>query len=275
MNWHKAKTIMILFLIAVNLSLLTYTVVDGYNQRSAETRVIENAIGILSANDIAVDRKVIDGVDIKKSVKEVYAYNIISDYEGFAKLLIGNEVRLTQKNTYVSPSGKITFQGDRFYTKASDNICLIAFNPTAKDIKSNVKTIFTQLGIAINENDISISENNGLHLAQISKSINKLPIFGSKIKMSFSASGITSVEGAWYEPEIKEGSKINIRSISGCLIDYMNERKSNKPCTITKITLGYATLDENTYHASLVLTPVFAIENNLGETIYIDARENI
>lgn len=275
MNWNKAKTILILFLIAVNISLLTYTIFDGYIQRHTKSQVVQNAINILSKNGIDVDKKVIDSADGKNSVKEVYAYNIISDYSGFAKLIIGNDAQYSGENTYTSSSGEITFWGDCFCAKAKTNSYLRSFDIPLKNVLDTSIQIFAQLGITVNSKDIIIDEKNGIYTVMISKKINTLPVFGSKIVLTLSQFGVTAIEGAWYEQELRETSKINLKDISMCMIDYMNEKKSKKPCTITRITHGYATLDENTYHASLMLTPVIAIENNLGEIIYIDSRENI
>ena len=59
MNWSKVKSVMIVFLILVNLSFLTYIIYEEVRADKRNEQMAETVTALLDANGIRVDKKLV------------------------------------------------------------------------------------------------------------------------------------------------------------------------------------------------------------------------
>lgn len=276
MDWYKAKTILIAFLITTNILLLFYIVTDSYSSNKTKQQITDTVINILDEKNITVDKSILLSANTDKKVKNFYASNIITNYPAFSKLLLGEDLTSSSYNSYQNNIGTVEYMGDYFNAKSNDGHFIYKSNDTIT--KSNATTIaksyLKHLGADINNlNSRLVTDNNNFSVT-LKRTANSLTVFDMEVTVEMNKDGIYKISGSMFNIENKDAQKTEQKNISGVLIEYMNKLPNNNiPCEITGLELGYSTLETNDYHESVLLTPVWNISNNKENTIYIDARE--
>lgn len=272
MNWSKVKSIMIVFLILVNLSFLSYIIYDEICVNKRNEQMANTTASLLQTRNITVATKMIADCLKNESIESVYVDNVISSYADFSKKILGESLVLVSGNKYQSDIGKIEFSGDFFKAKANDGKHLYEANISSQNAKNVSKKYLNMLGI--NTEKTQISEENNNYKLTYTKEINSVPVFLAGITVEMDNLGVVSIYGNWYNINSQSSSNIDLKSVSGVLVEYMNQQaKSDKNIQVTNISLGYSALDPNTYHESIFLTPVWKISDSSND-FYIDAREN-
>ena len=271
MNWYKAKTILIVFLIIVNALLFAYISYDNAVSLAKEEKVIGTVISLMEKKGITVEKELVLEKSKNKSIKAAYAENIITDYNEFSKLILGENTVKNSENSYSSEVGTITFNDNRFLAVANKPNVLKEYKTDKNNFKKNVVDYCSFLGIDTKNIDINLLGNEDEFIATITKSINSHPVFSREIKLVFSTDGIVSAEGIWYLETENDNSEYELKNISSILADYMNSAPQGSK--ITSITLGYSTLDDNVFYKNVSFIPVWEIKNDLDNVQYIDARE--
>ena len=274
MNWSKVKSVMIVFLILVNLSLLSYIVYEEVRVNKQNSQMAQTTASLLKSRHIIVDEKMIADCSKSEKVQSVYVDNIISNYFEFAKKVLGDSSAQISQNRYQSKLGTIDFMGDIFKAKATDNKYLYEKNITTQDAEKIITQYLNSLGINTEKTRVKLTEENGMYELVYTKKINSLPVFQTYITIKADNSGINSIYGNWYNINSQNSSVIELKSISGVLVEYMNKKSDlNTDIQINGISLGYSALNPDVYHESVFLTPVWKISDSTGD-YYIDAREN-
>ena len=272
MNWSKVKSIMIVFLILVNLSFLSYIIYDEICVNKRNEQMANTTASLLQSRNITVDTKMIADCLKNESIESVYVDNVISSYADFSKKILGESLVFVTKNKYQSEIGQIEFWGDIFKARANEGKHLYEANISSQNAKNISKKYLNMLGI--NTEKTQISEENNNYKLIYTKEINSLPVFEAGITVEMDSLGVVSIYGNWYNISSQNSSAIELKSVSGVLVEYMNQQaESDKSIQVTNISLGYSALDPNTYHESVFLTPVWKISDS-AKDFYIDAREN-
>lgn len=270
MNFGKAKTILIIFLVFVNISLFTYIKIDNANTQKNKNKVIDTCIELLNKNGISADISLFS--DEPTEIPSAYGENFVSSYDEFSEKILGKDYIKTDSNTYSSDKGVLSFDGDMFRFKA--NGVIKKQTVTEKNAGITAKQYLDSLGIVQDNKEFVVSLTpNGEYEVQLSKMINSFPVFDSYIKIFLNSDGITSAEGIWYMENKNSAPDYQIRSITNVFVDYLAELPDNINTKITSVTLGYQTLESGVFHESVSLVPVYKIENDQGKTIYINAQE--
>ena len=272
MNWSKVKSIMIVFLILVNLAFLSYIVFDNALQRKQNEQMAQATASLLQSRNISADEKLIADCAKYERVQSVYVNNAVSDNKDFAKKILGENAVLKSDNIYSSELGKIEYSGDFFNASAKENKLLFAETVSSSNAKKTADNYLAKIGIDTKKSQSKLIEDNNKYKIIYSKSINSLPIFRTELTVEMNSKGVVGLFGIWYNINTQKSPEIKLKSISGILVEYMNEKTSEND-QINDISLGYDTLNPNTYHESMFLTPVWQISDNTGTT-YLDARES-
>lgn len=270
MNWGRVKTVLIILFLCTDIFLLATYLTSKYASSTISSEVIESTVEVLKNNDITVDPSIIP--QKIPSVVSLDAENVISDYETFAKKVLGSEFSPVDYG-YESMVGKLTFFGDRFnFVKnpmldAVTDLIPVTDEKMAKDV---TVSSLQQLGFDLNNADITTKKTDSGYTIILENRANSLPIFNSQVLVELSKSGITSISGIWFnETESPNGSN-NIKSITSALIDFIPDAKT--PAKITEIELGYNIFDKASYHKSATLIPVWKVTTKDGSTYLLDAR---
>ena len=270
MNWSRVKSIMIVFLIIVNFSLLSYVVFEEVQEGKRNAKMADTVSALLEKSEIFVSKDLIADSAKQDTAQSYYADNIISDYESFAKNILGDDLEKTNENQFSSNLGKIGFKGD--YFKAEGKLC------PQKISKLNIfkacDKYLNELGIDIKNSEKKLTEENEKFIVSYTKKVNDRPVFSTGLEIIADYEGIISISGNWYNINSKSNSITELKSISGALIEYKNKTNKTEKREIVGISLGLSALNLDTYHESLFLTPVWKISDKNGKVVYIDAREN-
>lgn len=275
MNWSKAKTILIVYFIIINIFFLAYIIYDGLQLKETEEKVADAVIELLSDNGISVDKKIILRSDEQENMKTVYVENIIKSYDEFAKLVLGEDAVKKSSQAYWGELGEIKFSGDYFEASAASGKYLMANSVSKSNAAELAEEYIVSIGVEPKGLDSAVlqPQENGGYTVHFEKTENSMEVFGAGISAELDSGGIKKLSGCWYNRQDGDGALMELKEPSGMLIEYMNSRKDKKNCLISDIRLGYATLESQVYHEGLVLTPMWQITEDNGKKTYINARE--
>ena len=274
MKWDKAKTILIVFFVVINLVLLIYLISDSMYSAKIEGQVADTVITLLEENGISVNKKTITDAARQKKMKTVYVKNIISSYDEFANTVLGEDAIRGEENRFTSKNGSLSFKGDYFVAEAFDGGFLQKFQSASGDENKKAEEYLVSLGAEIIGSQGEYFEDNNVKKMHFEEKIDGFNVYGAELTVELTKEGIKKVYGCWYNEQEGGDAVMELKSPSGALIEYMNGRKSTSSVTIENISLGYASLETMLYHESVLLTPVWEIAEKDGEKTYINAREN-
>lgn len=270
MNWGRVKTVLIILFLCADLFLLGIYFTSIYSSSVISQNVISSTVSVLEVNGISVDASVIP----QKMPKIPYteAENVISDQNAFAKLLLGEDLSAIDFG-YESNRGTLTFFGDRFNFQANSAIeALTDAIPVAdeKSAKEISQKSLAQLGFDLSNATISVQKTESGYSVTFDNNANLLPIFNSRVVVTFSNHTLSSISGIWFNQSASSANN-NLKSITAALIDFIPEAPQG--ITITKIEPGYDIFDKEAYHKSAALIPVWKLTCSDESAYYIDARK--
>lgn len=269
MNWYRAKTILIVFFILMNIFLLANLIYSTKKSTVVTPEIISSTINVLARNNIEIDASLIPEKTV--SMKSFEMKNSVSDKVGLAKILCGDTAVMVSDNIYSGKNGTMEFIGDRFVFTSSD---LCPFN-AGDNYETYISELMKNCGIDLSAAQLTTQQDTDSSVLTFINNINEYRIFDSYIKAVISQGGkLHSIEGIWFSEPVSISGRLSLKSITGVLIDFILE--PNRPQgknVITKLELGYTASDTNIYHETTVLLPVWQITLSDGSTYCIDTRE--
>lgn len=261
MNWHKAKTILICFLIVTNLFLLFNIIFNGKSDNYISNDILTYTAEILNNNGIKISTDLIPSQHI--TVSQFEADNIIADYDTFAKGILGESPEKKSENTYKSDIGVLEFSGDGFCFTSSAPLYSGELN------ENDALSLLKNLSVELNDYEFEKNESGVI----FKNKANKLDIFNSEICIE-NIGTQTHIAGIWFN---KYGDNFpnspQIKPVTTVLIDFLSSPEKPQTAEITALTFGYITYESDIYHKSIVPIPVWKIEF-ADRAVYIDARAN-
>lgn len=275
MNWSRAKTILIIFFIVINMILLG-TIIHTTNKSDAvSTEVLDATVEILNSNKILIKKELIPTKHVQIPYVEVN--NIVGDYNEFAKkMLMSETLQKGEQNTYYANEQIITFTADNFqFTTKTPLNSDILLNINDTNIEEKTKLILKRYGF--NYKDIKVNwlyaENK--YIITVMQTINGSLIFDSSLKIECSKDGLYSIYGTWFEKNTKYSNvDVKLKSVTSILIDFIAKKTNTEDIIqIMSLEQGYSVYENETYHKTLMLIPVWQITLEDGTTHMIDARQ--
>lgn len=271
MDWYKAKTIMIVFLIAVNIGLGIYIIVDNVNDKKIKNSVADEVVELLEKNNIEVERKLLLSNTDSQNIKKINAQNIISDYFYFSKNIIGENVKSFEDNVYENNIGKVTFNGDNFKGESADGYFLSEISTSKKNAKENAKKYLKSIGVDVNDATLKLEEKDDRFFVRFQREIENKKIFKMNITVELTHKGVVSVFGNWYNLKIEKETS-EPKSIMGVMVEYMNtQEKKDKKIVVKNIDLGYGVISSKAFNENVNLVPMWEITDDSGNIKYINA----
>ena len=267
MNWGRIKTILIILFLFTDIFLAL--IIFNSNQKEIEvsSEVIDSSCEILKKHGVSINKSVIPS-EIP-SAPILQADNVISSYDEFAKMLLGDDFTVNE-DTYASKTAKLTFSGDTF-TFESSKKPTSSKNVTQKKAQNAFFEKLEALGFDMSDaKAVSVSEKSGVYTMKILDYYDKLPVFSSEIKLVATASDIISLSGCWYNRKSSGQSNL-LKSTASILVDFATKYDGATPAKISSVELGYSVFDSGTYHKSASLIPVNKIVIE-GIDCFMDAR---
>lgn len=271
MSWSRIKTILIILFLFTDIFLTASIVTSQKKKTELSPEVLDATTQILKDKNIVFDKSVIP--DKTANAPVLQADNIITDYEAFARLILGENCSQKDGQSYTSKKGEISFSGDRFSFNAFTKGKLSSDSLTQKAAQKSVFSFLKELGFNMSTaRVISSSENGGVWRIKIRDFAENRPVFSSESDVSVSSLGILSLSGRWFNQRGTREQDSSLKSITGILIDFSSEYADGNPCRITELEIGYSVFDNDNYHKSASLIPVGRIVVNDDTEYFMDAR---
>ncbi len=269
MNWSKAKTIMILFLLMTNIFLITI-LADSYIKRyRVSPEIIDAAVSLLQSRGIMVSP---DLIPTKISSEKLYTVeNVISDYETFASLVLGDSAIVSSEFSFSNEISTLSFSGDNFNLDFPSGLAVNGQSPQ-ESVTEYLKTL--NINVSSAELFEDYDENGGINITFI-QNISGKPFFDCRVNIYYLNGKILSVNGCWFNKvENSVTATSMLQSVPATLVKFSSQNTDITDTKITSIKLGYAINEKGVFHKQATVLPVYEITTSSNETYYIDAREN-
>ena len=269
MNWGKVKTILIIFFLFVDV-FLALNVFPG-NKKEPTQDTINQTVEVLASRGISVSRDIV--VQKRREYKTIEADNAIEDYEKFARTRLGDDINAVNGTSFSGNGGKVRFNGELFTFEAAETVQGDAVG-TASDAQNIAKKYLVDLLPDLNKADVSSSIIPDGYRIVFTNKLGGMPLFNSQVTVDVCMGSVKKISGSWFYKTESSGNENNLKSITSALIECISMFETGKGTEITSIDLGYTLFEENTYHKSAVLIPVWQICTANGQEIHIDARSS-
>ncbi len=269
MNWNKAKSILIVFLLCTSL-ILSYMLISAKEKSMAiNPKTVEHTINLLSEKGITVSS---DQISKRISTELIYnVENVISDYAAFAEKVFP-ACTPGENNSYISEdgSGKINFFADRF------NITYYDGYPTSHRLKSpadKAREYLLSIGIDVGDAEITTAnDSEGIFTVSFTNLLGKHPFFDCNIKAVLKGENLMSISGTWFDEVDILPAQSELKPLTSLLIDYSAHTADFRNIEIADITFGYSINEYGVYHKQSTVSPIYQIISTNGKIFYVDAR---
>ncbi len=273
MNFSRAKTILIIIFIFVNIFLLVIHNLFYQNETAVnKDKTIEILLnnGIKIKNDIKNFPDTLFGVEIE---------NLSANEEKLASLFLGKNYTTEKTHTYKNEKETLSISDLAIEYKVSepkekgykDITILNAGNKILKTL--NKKGLDKSVMEASN---ISESSNNSFFVT-LSYNYKGIPVFNNNLYATASKEGLKTVKGTVISFKELKNTEYDITPATNILLELPlnSDLKSEfKEPIVTDIRLGYY-LPLGKTEASIYAIPAYEIEINDKKIYYYDARVNI
>lgn len=272
MNLSKVKTILIVLFICVDTVLLSMIIISTKKSTEIAPEIIQSTIKVLAQNDITVDSSIIPRKNT--SAEFAQADNVISDYHEFALSFLGECHAENSEYFYRGANGTMSFRGDYFeYTSA------VSGSGITLDEKSAVlsaQVFLEEHGFDLSSSKVSseiITDGYSIVFRNYKKS---MPVFNSVVTAEVKNNFVSRVYGSWFNDSDENGQPSRLKNVTGVLIDFISIYKDeiSTPAEISALENGYTIFENDTYHKSAVLVPVWKITLTDESYYYCDARNS-
>lgn len=265
MNWSRAKTILIILFLCTAVFQASVLYSSNKKISNISPEILESSIKILAENDVYIDSKTIPAKNY--TLPYIETENAVSDYQEFAKLILGEDISKTSDAEFVSELGTVSFSGNSFIIDTK--VPSYANTKNERQVQITAKEILKELGINTKNATIEPKKSGSSYEFIYKNMPEDVPIINSGLTLTISDSSL-KISGNWFNITEKSSS-VKLRSITAVLIDIIKE-DIQKPTKITDVCLGYIIPESDMFQKSASLVPVWQITFEDGKSLRIDAR---
>lgn len=269
MNWSRAKSILIVFLLCTSI-VLSYSLISSREKsRTINPQTIEHTINLLELRGITVSSNLIAD---KISSERIYnVENVIADYKTFAETVFPG-CTPGENNFYYSNDGtaEINFFADRFKVTFKNGY------PTSHKLKSpsdKARAYLISIGIDVGDSKVTVANDaEGIFTVSFTNTLGSHPFFDCNIQAVLKGENLMSVSGTWFKELEILPSASELKPLTSLLTDYSSHNKEFTGIEIADITLGYSINEHGVYHKQSTVSPIYQVITTEGKIFYIDAR---
>ncbi|MGI6578136.1 MAG: hypothetical protein ACOX1Q_09025 [Eubacteriales bacterium] len=268
MDWPKVKTILIFFLLMINLLIGALFVSRKMEDARIEREMIENVVSGLDNLGVTISIGIFETetaplymLEVERDTDlEISAFSTLLDSPVMEELGGGN-LMLTSGDSWARLSGDGLFD---VFLSGKDRVKVI------KPGFEGANEVFKQMGIDISGDHLSASETQDGVVVKGIQILNGRKIFNRNYEISFASGELESMRGGRIlgNPLVCDATpSVSLASAVFAFADKMI--KNGTPCReITGATLGYYA--ESSAPGFTRITPAWEIVSDLG-TYYVDA----
>lgn len=270
MDRAKIKTIFIIVLVIINISLLSFLISIVNREHRITKAAVNQMESLLIENNIMLDRKIIPKVSSK--INSFYIDRVTGESSEFVEALLGAEYERNDDGSFAAQDKVLSIDNDsiRFIdnspvpiepTRNYENVCLEYMRKIG--IKSDLYKYKSANPSGDNKKLIFVSEYDGYE------------IFDSYISLEISENGICGMQAKNLILDSENADKKNKAvDINSVLVDLIKEYSTgnNKITNIVSIKLGYYIGKYTVDYNRVLSIPAWQIVTNDGRIYCYDAR---
>ena len=257
MDWRRVKSILIIFMLIINLALLTLLVWRRVSDRHVAARAREEMHALLEGQGLHAPPGVIPDENVSATALEVTRDPAIE--QALVAVLIGE---VTPENlggniiTYQGAGGSAGFQTGGEFAVLSEAPILL---PAGESVTERIGLLLQGWGGQLPP------EQMGDGTVTVTQVVNGLPVWGNGIVVALEGDSVAALSGCWVSGTLATLAQQGM-SAGYCLLRYAAEMQEQR--TVEEIQLGYyaAAIDPETVQ----LTPVWRVRFS-GEHLFLDA----
>lgn len=259
MEWSRAKTLLIVILLFVNIFLMATYISKENEAQNDETALRTDITEILSKRGISVSQEMIPSDSIVLS-------SVVVKKEGgekaVAERLFGDVTEsVEEKNTvYSSQKGNIMFSGESFSLVYESGREIDG----AEAAERLAETIARKLSVSTSRSEFETEESAGSWVIRVPQMQSGLRIFDCFIELKIFPNGSVMAHGKFIGKGRMQKLRGEMKKTSALLLDFADEMEKMKEdfVAIKKISLGYASVSRSA--EITILMPAIEIETGEG-----------
>lgn len=267
MEWKKAKNILIIMFLMIDVFLLGL----NFFQSPKSNGDYEQLNTMLLKNNIQLSENV-----SLKNKKNVFVYEFyFSDVKEELKKTLLGEYFKTEKNEFVSKNKKATLSIN------GNKISYFNTNPNfdgfgkvkEKNVQKKLKPYLKMLGIEKYAKFDKVVYADGEYTVTYNFFVDNNQLFSSSLEFVVSEKGIHKILGNLNVPDKAKGYKFELSNLETILVSFSQNVNFSDVTKITEITYGYFISEYENAVVSQAL-PVYMIKAS-GNTYIYDARDGV
>lgn len=266
MQWQKAKTILIVVFLLINILLLSYLFYDNH---STDSRKFADLTAVLARNQVHLRMNALPNIEKELFVPE-FSTPVIS--QKLAELFTENPIPL-ENGGYTNQSGTCRLEwveGMFSYENQSPNHKKFK-NLTQKNAVSKLKPFLKAMGIEEFLYPVDITEIQGETIVEFRYQIEEYKLFDSALTFTLTPSGIKRIRGFFGIPDSKNGFSYSLAPTETLLLSL--GQKNEEHLEINQMEPGYYFLNYTDAMISQAI-PVYRLTTSQG-SILLDARDGV
>lgn len=267
MNWSRAKTILIVFLFAVNIFLFGTYMKKESDDRADRLELRREVISVLERQGISVSE---ENVPYEKIELRHASIKLPEDNAVLATAVLGEvqETVSSENTVYSSENGNMMFSNDSFSIVSETGKEI----KNAEEAKALAKDIADKLRILYNDADITAVSAAGGYEVEIPQVFGSVRAFDAEIKFNISNSGNVLVNGKF----IGKGRLVRVggdtMEISALLLEFADEIRQTVKDKVEITGLDYGYTPRTPAGGRVYLVPTLEISTDAG-VFYLDMSD--
>lgn len=277
MNWGRAKTILILFFLLLNLCLGGILIYMNQTEASLSDEVIRNTIQLLEQNNISFTEHSIVPKQKFPNQNVILSTLKIPD-EKSTELWLGKGYAELEKDSlshhyvYVNGGKHLTIEKTRIHFTHDKTLVPLPL-VTPKEIQSYLEERLKQFGFQQNEYYFKkLWFENGLYQGIIAPYADDVRVIGVELTVAADSDSIVYLSGNWFTDNGKElladDGMLDITAVMANLI-YLDKEP---PIVLEEIYCGAYVSKEYLNNKTVTAVPAYVFVARDGREFYFDAR---
>lgn len=215
MNWGRAKTILIILFLAIDVLLLCLLSVVNNDVNYINTKTATDAANVLNQHNIKVSK---EQIPLKRSNKTVlYFENLAYRPEKLVKMLFGENYKSNVSNVYESGTETVKAENSSIlYENKRESMPCSSFNEIKKTVLSDLKKFgFKKNEVFFNKADIK----NGICYIEIMLKYDDKLINGTELFLEADLHGIKKMQGRWFDLSKAEKTNEKLPDVTSLLVN--------------------------------------------------------
>ncbi len=265
MQWQKAKTILIVVFLLINLFLLYYLLPNRHTDSRQTLQYLTDA---LAKNEIHLRMDTLPETKDNIFVPEFSVPQLTKkQIERFLVSPVATENGYTNSEN----TAKLEFKSNEFSYENSALENRKFRNVTVKNVVSKLEPYVKALGVEEYVYPVDILEIQDEIVVEYAYRIENRKLFDSRLRFTVTKNGIRRIRGHLSVPDRKNGFSYSLSRLETILMSLA--QKKEEAVSITNIELGYYFLSYTDAMVSQAI-PVYRITTQTGD-ILMDARDGV